>query len=406
MKTTRKHKTMMRKATLTMLALLPALGQSTFAGGYRLPDQDAFATARGEAFAATADNASAIYYNPGGLGQLEGNNIRFGAYSIWFQSSYESPSGQEWESDAKINPVPQLFYAYGCKDIPFTFGLGVYAPYGLSLKWPQDVPFRQVALEGSLQYMTVNPSAAWRITPNLSLGAGLTINRGEAILKQGLAPIPLGDEFRFKGDGYALGGNIGLLWQINSNFTFGATYRTEQTVDMDGSIRITPPFSSSFSDSASVNFPIPQSAVVGVSWRPSPKWNIEVDVEWTDWSRADELAINSSTPLPVVPLGWKDSYYYEFGVTRYLENGWHVSGGYVFNGSAMSDRYYNPVVSDVDKHFFSVGAGFRGKRWSFDLAYQFGYGPQHTVSGSSTVVVDGKYDFVSHALSTTVGYHF
>ena len=30
------------------------------AAGFRLPDQDAFATARGEAFAATADNASAI----------------------------------------------------------------------------------------------------------------------------------------------------------------------------------------------------------------------------------------------------------------------------------------------------------------------------------------------------------
>jgi len=29
--------------------------------GFRLPDQDAFATARGEAFAATADNPSAIY---------------------------------------------------------------------------------------------------------------------------------------------------------------------------------------------------------------------------------------------------------------------------------------------------------------------------------------------------------
>jgi len=41
------------------------------AGGFRLPDQDAFATAGGEAFAATADNASAIYYNPAGISQLK-----------------------------------------------------------------------------------------------------------------------------------------------------------------------------------------------------------------------------------------------------------------------------------------------------------------------------------------------
>lgn len=405
MNTTSPKRSDRRAAIAATLALLPALSQTALAGGYRLPDQDAFATARAEAFAATADNASAIYYNPGGLGQLRGNNFRAGAYSIWFQSSYEAPSGQDWETDAEITPIPQFFYAYGCEDLPFTFGLGVYSPYGLSLKWPQDVPFRQIALEGNLTYMTVNPSAAWRITDQLSLGAGLTVNRGEAILKQGLAPIPLGDEFRFKGDGVDVGFNAGLFWQINSNFTFGATYRSEQTVDMDGSIRITPPFSSTFTDSAQVDFPIPQSAVIGFSWRPSPKWNFEVDVEWTDWSKADQLQINSDTPLPVVPLGWRDSYYYEFGVTRYFENGWSVSGGYVFNGSAMPDQYYNPIVTDVDKHFFSVGAGFRGKRWSFDVAYQFGYGPQHTVQGSATGV-DGKYDFVSHALSTTVGFHF
>ena len=42
-----------------------------YAGGARLASQDGFASARGEAFVATADNASAIYYNPAGIAQLE-----------------------------------------------------------------------------------------------------------------------------------------------------------------------------------------------------------------------------------------------------------------------------------------------------------------------------------------------
>ena len=54
------------------------------ANGFRLPDQDAFATARGEAFVATADNPSAIYYNPAGITQVEGNNLRVGLYGIYF----------------------------------------------------------------------------------------------------------------------------------------------------------------------------------------------------------------------------------------------------------------------------------------------------------------------------------
>jgi long-chain fatty acid transport protein len=56
------------------MIMLGVSGATLLADGFRLPDQDAFATARGEAFAATADNASANYYNPVGISQLKGWN--------------------------------------------------------------------------------------------------------------------------------------------------------------------------------------------------------------------------------------------------------------------------------------------------------------------------------------------
>jgi len=68
------------------------------ADGFRLPDQDAFATARGEAFATTADNASAIYYNPAGISQLKGGNFRGGIYGIYLPVSYKSPSGRSFDN--------------------------------------------------------------------------------------------------------------------------------------------------------------------------------------------------------------------------------------------------------------------------------------------------------------------
>ena len=64
------------------------------ATGFDLPDQDAFAVARGMAFVATADNPSAIYYNPAGLTQLQGHNVRLGVYGISLEPSYESPDGR------------------------------------------------------------------------------------------------------------------------------------------------------------------------------------------------------------------------------------------------------------------------------------------------------------------------
>src|SRR5688500_17253838 len=58
---------MKRAAALAFAFSLPA---SAFALGIRIADQDARATARGNAFTATADNPSAIYYNPAGITQL------------------------------------------------------------------------------------------------------------------------------------------------------------------------------------------------------------------------------------------------------------------------------------------------------------------------------------------------
>jgi long-chain fatty acid transport protein len=113
-------------------------------------------------------------------------------------------------------------------------------------------------------------------------------------------------------------------------------------------------------------------------------------------------------------LNWQPSWIYEFGVTRYFDNGWHVSAGYVYSENSVPDANYTPLAADLDRHFFSVGTGFKGKTFNFDVAYQFGYGPTRTVTGSepSTAghiagqTADGNYGFSSHAVMLTVGMHF
>jgi long-chain fatty acid transport protein len=111
-----------------------------------------------------------------------------------------------------------------------------------------------------------------------------------------------------------------------------------------------------------------------------------------------------------VPLHWESSWYYEFGATHYFENGWLVSAGYIFNENSVPDAHYSPLVTDLDRHFFSAGVGYRGKRFDFDIAYQFGYGPTRTVKGSAPSstgqTADGQYDFISHAIAVSVGMHF
>src|SRR5437899_11133160 len=158
------------------------------ATGFRLPDQDAFATARGEAFAATADNPSAIYYNTAGITQLEGDNLRGGIYGIYLDPSFRPPSPNDttYANQAKLHAAPQLYYTHTLENQPVSFGIGMFAPYGLGLRWPQDTGFRTLGTSSSLTSIPLNPVVAFQVLPNFSVGGGVTVNYSEADLQQGL----------------------------------------------------------------------------------------------------------------------------------------------------------------------------------------------------------------------------
>ena len=168
---------MNRRNILRLLALMVsgAVAMKASANGFGLPDQDAFATARGEAFVATADNPSAIYYNPAGITQLEGNNVRGGVYGIYLDPSYSPPStapnhGHTYYEQDNYAAIPQIFYTYTPTNVPVSFGLGFTRLSAANTSWPQDTGFRAVALNGSLNYMTINPVVAFKVLPSLSVG--------------------------------------------------------------------------------------------------------------------------------------------------------------------------------------------------------------------------------------------
>jgi len=415
-----------RTTKLLVAAGLSAAPLTLLANGLRLVSQDGFASARGEAFVATADNPSAIYYNPAGITQLEGNNVRGSIYGIYYDPTFSPPnSSSTYHVEHQFAAAPDFFYTYTPEDFPLSFGLGVYAPFGGSINWPQDTGFRAVALSSSLQYVTFNPVLALKVSPNLSIAAGLMVNYANIELEQGLRPFPQPPNFfRFKGDGWSVGYNLGLLWQPHEKVSLGATFRSSATVTFDGRTEFEQdsagiPFTRL---PANADFEFPLTAVIGASYRPTPKWNLEFDADYTDWSSFGTITIyqQERPPLggaqnPPVTLNWQPSWMYEFGVTHYLDNGWHVSAGYVFNESSVPDAYYTPLAADLNRHFFSVGAGRKGKRFDFDVTYQFGYGPARTVTGSKPPSIsgvfagqtaDGTYDFISHALLLTVGMHF
>jgi long-chain fatty acid transport protein len=402
-------------ATAICGSVLPLL-----ATGYRLPDQDAFATGRGEAFVATADNPSAIYYNVAGISQLEGNNLRAGVYGIYLDPSFKSPStGQTFDNQEKWHAAPQLFYTYGHSNCPVTVGIGSYSPYGLALQWPSGTGFQTLGTEAKIVTETINPVIAIKLAPNLSIGGGVMINYAHLDLEQQFPPAPGNGLFQFQGDGWSVGYNLGLLWKPQEKVSIGATFRSASTMQLNGHTSTTyppAPYPSAYNSPANTSWTFPLNAVFGVSYRPTPKWNFEFDADYTDWNSTGTVNLRQGAPPVFLPnsypitLDWQSSWYYEWGVTRYFDNGWHVSGGYIFNENSVPNAHYTPLVADMDRHFFSVGVGRKSKKFDWDVAYQFGYGPAHNVSGSAPSAAgqtaDGEYKFFSLALAVSAGWHF
>lgn len=403
------------RPSLTSIVLGALLGSvpvtAVHALGIRLGNQDGFAVARGNAFAATADNPSAVYYNPAGITQVPGQNVSVGAYTLFYDVDFDAADGGVGTNMVdRVWFLPQLFYTHQIGEGPVTLGLGVYSPFGLGSEWPDDGPFRSHATENVLTYIHFSPVVAYRLSDQLSLAGGLNIAYADADFRRGVF-VP-DDELRFQGDGTALGANVGILWRPAPEHALGLTYRSPTQVDLEGDLKLSSAnevLLPSFSSAAEVLLQVPQQVVLAYAYRPSADWNLEIDLEWTDWDSVNALEIETPTGTLVDPLEWESSIVLSVGATRYLANGFSISGGYWFAEQTVPTRTFNPRVPDMPFHVFSIGAGYAWQGWRIDGAYQFGYG-QRDVSGAPVTLagesVDGDYEYKSHALQLTLGYAF
>jgi long-chain fatty acid transport protein len=410
---TNQQKKMAPNSIVKMTAIFTALilsVESLCAVGFRLPNQDPEAIARGDAFTATADDPSAIYYNPAGITQLPGLQASAGLYVISADTSFTSstPGATGAKSDTTPQLVPQLYATYALTNLPLSFGLGVYAPYGLALNYGNTSAFNTAAEQGSLLYATINPVVAWKVTPTLSVAIGPDISLSQLELQQSLFGTP--SRFNYSGEGWDAGYNAGILWQPVPKWAFGVNYRSSTRITYRG--KSGQNFSGGFPASvpASVTVPFPEYITGGISFRPTPKWNFEFDLDYTKWSEVKSATI-SSTPFFGAPatltLNFKNSFIYEFGVTRQLWDGYFASVGYEYSENSSPSADYNPLIPDANLHLVGVGFGHRGQRWDWMAAFQFAYGTR-TVSGDTQNggVADGNYRTFNKALNLSATYKF
>ncbi len=380
-------------------ALLGLVPNAASAAGYYLPNQDAFATARGNAFVATADSAAAVHYNPAGLTQLTTREAQAGVYSIVLGNSAKV-GGQTTDAETELQAAPHIYYAQPYSD-KLSFGFGLNSPFGLGTDWGRDNNFSPVVTEARLMYLSGTSAVAYKVTDQFSLGASFSLNYADLTLEQGLrnpatgGSIP-GSYLRYSGDDVGVSGAFAARWQPHEQHAFGLIYSTKSSFDLSGKT------TSSFlptDTSADMDFMAPARLAGGYSYRPVPGWNIEANVEWLDWDSLNTLTLESNSvggSIPI-PFNWKSSFIYEIGATYTTSGGYIFSAGYDLNMNSQPDANFTPGVSDADRHWFNIGFGRKYEVCSWMLGYQFGYS-NRTVDGAIDPLANGKYEARHNAL--------
>jgi len=395
-----------RAVGAALAALLACLPPAAHASGTRVGFKDAFATGRGNAFVATADDPSAVYYNPAGLTQLEGAQFLGNIYDIAVSSDYSGPGGSTSMKD-NYQAIPSFYASWKMAGSPVAYGIGVYLPFGLSTEWPDNSPLRTFALRNTQKVITYNFSAAWQASPEFSVGAGLSYNHATTDLRRAIGVFGPDDLFRFSGSGHSLGFDLGLLWKPSAEHSFGLSYTHHTSIKFDGVTDTIPLISG---EPSNATFEFPEVLIAGWSYRGVPQWNFEVNVDWTNWNRLDTVTIHKASGDTPLPFNWESGFFYEFGATRYFGGGWYASAGYCFTQNSTPDATYTPAVPDSGRSFYSLGVGYKSDRFTADFAWQYGDGGTRHVTGSPPSLIgataDGSYRNSLNGFSLSLGLRF
>ena len=374
-------------AVFLAVTLFLSVQSELSANGFYIPVQDPLAAARGNAFAATADRPSAVYYNPAGLTQIESFTAHAGIYGVRLGIEAETLiDGGRHENEAEFIPVPQLYLAAPVND-RVAVGAGVNAPFGLRTDWGTTTPFGAVATETDLQYATAWGVLAYQVSDNLSIGGGLGITYADGTLKRLAAPqVSPTAEFGFEGDDVAASWIASLLWKPDERHAVGITYRAKTDLDLEGSGGA--PAVGLPNGASSLDLVTPDTLVVGYAYQPDDRWTLEANVEWVNWSRLGTATLRQAfSPDGPLPFNWESNFMYGAGITYAPNERWSFSAGYIYIENSQPDLNFNPAVADGDRHWLSTGVSYRAAGWTVDLAYQYAFSDRTVLD--PTVEFDG-----------------
>lgn len=431
------------------------------ADGFRNPFHDASAIAQGNAFAAQADNASAVFYNPAGMTQLPGLQTAGGIQFVSINTTFTGSAGASVSNSSPtvgLPPPGQFFLTANLKDLGvsalgnLSLGLGVLNLYGFAAKFPADGPFATAVTFAQLPLIAIKPTVAYKVTESLSIGLGADIFTFTGLLGEGHAErrfqaapgsgFSPGTELELNGKGTTAGLNASFLYSPWRNedgkprLSFAGIWRSQVVLPLNGALLA----NGNLIAQASTSIRLPEVWTGGIAYWPIRdhvrEWKVEVDVDFVRWQaiRDASVLLSNGGQLPS-PQRWKNTFTVNVG-TEYkwvgLTNSraWDVAfrTGYIRSHSPVTDLSFDPAFADSDVHAATVGMGvlcraggkFLGliacadteksflakSSIGLDIFYQAFLFDTRTITDSPDPTVNGTYQTTNHAGGATFRVNF
>lgn len=362
--------------------------------------QGARATGMGLAFTAVANDPSAIFYNPAGLGWQKHFETQVGGSFLSkvkgdFQGASPYPGAGTTEKEHKTTFVLPTLYAVAPLTSDINFGVGIFAHYGLGFRWDNAETFsgRFIAQNAVIQSTDINPVLSFQATPSVAIAVGADYRVSKVMLERNqpavnpftnsvvdVAHVKLNSDLT---DNHGWGWNAGILVRPIPQFSVGAAYRSKIKVDYRGTAKFEqrPTGNAAFDAIVASQLPqgshpvrtsieFPSSVNLGAAVTLPGDFTVSGEADWTEWKKFNELKITFpdlvGRDLDRI-TAWSNSWAYRIGVEKKLAK-LAVRAGYYRDKTPQPTEDVGPILADSDRDAFTVGLGYDADRWGVDVS--------------------------------------
>ena len=368
---------------------------AAFANGIQSASTGSVATAGSTA---NAGDASTIYYNPAGMSLLNRPEILSNGAVLDISSRFQNGGtldplgnpvrGSPGNKDQYI-VIPAVFAMLPISD-RLHAGIGVFSPFGQINTFPGDWVGRYQLQRTALKTVDIDMAASFKITDSISAGAGIDVQRahyfrGSALdfgslcaisigpvgcSQLGLSPQAADGSLNVDFANWSAGFNLGLLYNDDGVTHFGLSYRSAIHHDFSGSASfVVPPAAAPLTlgglfknTSASSSITTPDMVAVGLDHVISDRITVLGDIDWTRWSRLQQLTLVFSNPVQPMQsqlLNWKDSWRVSLGMIYHLDDSIDLRSGIGWDQTPISSSFRTADLPDSDLILVTVGATVR-----------------------------------------------